>query len=112
MADPGYTATALIVVVTITFALRAVPFAMKGALRGSALLADVGRWMPLGAIAILAAYCLARLHLTDPSRAVPELVGLAVTVTIHLWRHNLVLSLVAGTGACLVLANWILPAMT
>ena len=53
MADPGYTATALIVVVAITFALRAVPFAMKGALRGSALLADVGRWtLPVGAIAI------------------------------------------------------------
>lgn len=48
-------ATALGVAVAITFTLRAVPFAMKGALRGSALLADVGRWMPLGAISILAA---------------------------------------------------------
>ncbi len=112
VADPGYTALALTVAVAITFTLRAIPFAMKSALRDSALLADVGRWMPLGAISILAVYCLAGLHLTDPGRAVPQLAGLAVTVAVHLWRRNLVLSLVTGTTVSLLLANWIVPALS
>ena len=34
----------------------------------SALLAAIGRWMPLGAITILAAYCLTTINVTTPPR--------------------------------------------
>jgi branched-subunit amino acid transport protein AzlD len=112
MADTGYVAGALAVAVAITFALRAVPFTMNNALRRSALVTYVGRRMPLGAITILAAYSLTRLPLTTPGRAAPELIGLAVTMAVHRWRRNMVLSLVAGTGVCLLLANWIVPALS
>ena len=54
MADGTYIATALAVAVAITFALRAAPFALKAALRDSRLVTDIGRWMPLGAVSILA----------------------------------------------------------
>ncbi|WP_432890148.1 branched-chain amino acid transporter permease [Kribbella sp. CA-245084] len=110
MPDPTYIATALAVAVTITVALRALPFAMKSALNESALLADIGRWMPLGAITILAIYCLAGIDLTTPSHGVPEIAGVAATIAIHLWRRNAVLSIVTGTAACLVLTNLALPA--
>ena len=72
MPDPTYIATALTVAVTITVALRALPFALKNAVAGSALLADVGRWMPLGAITVLAVYCLAQIALTTPTLACPN----------------------------------------
>lgn len=101
--DLGYIVTALTVAVTITFSLRAIPFGVKTALRRSALLADIGRWMPLGAISILAVYALTTIDTASPTHGVPELCGVGVTVPIHLWRHNLVLSLVAGTAACLVM---------
>ena len=32
--------------------------------------------------------------------------GVAVTVVTHLWRRNVVLSIVAGTVACMVLTSW------
>jgi branched-subunit amino acid transport protein AzlD len=107
--DFSYIATALAVAVAITVTLRAVPFVMKNALKDSALLADVGRWMPLGAITILAIYCLAAIDTTQPLHGIPELTGVAVTVATHIWRHNAVLSILAGTTACLVMANYILP---
>ena len=47
MPDLVYLATALAVAVAITVALRAVPFAVKHTLGCSALLTDIGRWMPL-----------------------------------------------------------------
>lgn len=109
MPDASYVATALAVTVAITVALRAAPFAVRTALGGSALLADVGRWMPLGAVTVLAAYCLTGIDLTAADHGLPELVGVAVTAGAHLWRRNVVLSVVAGTAACVLLANGVLP---
>ena len=108
MPDPAYVATALAVAVAITVTLRALPFAVKNLVAGSALLADVNRWMPLGAITVLAVYCLAQIDLTAPDRGVPELAGVAVTVAVHLWRRNVVLSILAGTLTCVALANGVL----
>jgi len=110
LRDPGYVALALAVAVAITVTLRAVPFGMKRALKDSALLADVGRWMPLGAITILAVYCLSRIDVTTAPYGMPELIGVAVTVAVHLWRRNAVLSILAGTTVYLVMTNCLVPA--
>jgi branched-subunit amino acid transport protein AzlD len=67
--------------------------------------------MPLGAVLILAGYCVSAIDVSSPTYGIPELVGVGVTVAVHHWRHNIVLSLVAGTAACLVLTNWVLPAV-
>ena len=83
MPDATYLTSALAVAVGITVTLRAVPFALKNAMAGSALLADIGRWMPLGAITVLAVYCLAQIDLAAPTRGLPELAGVAVTVAAH-----------------------------
>jgi branched-subunit amino acid transport protein AzlD len=103
----SYVATALAAAVAITIGLRALPFVVKNVVAGSAMLADIGRWMPVGAITVLAVYCLAQIDLTAPTRGLPELVGVAVTVAVHRWRRNVVLSIVAGTTACMILTNWV-----
>lgn len=107
--NPGYVAAALAVAVAITVSLRTSSFVLKGALRDSPLLADLGRWMPLGAITILAIYCLSSINLSGPTHGIPELAGVAVTLAVHLWRHNLVLTLTVGAAVCLALSNGLLP---
>ncbi|MFH5824768.1 branched-chain amino acid transporter permease [Georgenia sp. AZ-5] len=107
MPDPAYVTTALAVAVAITVTLRALPFAAKRALSDSPLLANFGRWMPLGAVAILAIYCLSAIEVTNPAAAAGPLAGTAVTIALHLWRRNAVLSIVAGTTACLLVTNWV-----
>ena len=110
MADGTYIATALAVAVAITFALRAAPFALKAALRDSRLVTDIGQWNPSWArSALLALYCLSSIDVSGAGHGIPELTGVAVTVATHWWRRNAVLSIVLGTAACIVLANWILP---
>ena len=105
MPELPHVATVLAVAVAITVALRATPFVVRGALRESALLHDFGRWMPLGAVAILAVYCLASIDVTSPTHDLSRVAGVLVTVAVHLWRRNAVLSIVAGTAVCLLLAN-------
>jgi len=100
-------AAALAVAVAVTIALPAAPFALKGAIEHSALPTDVGRWMPLGAITILAVYCLAGIELSAPARGAPEVAGVLATVAVHGWRRNVVLSVVAGTAVCLALTRWL-----
>ena len=107
MPDATYLASALAVAVAITVALRAAPFALKNAMAGSALVADIGRWMPLGAITVLAVYCLAQIDPTTPTRGLPDLAGIVVTVAAHRWRRNVVLSILAGTATCMILTNWV-----
>jgi branched-subunit amino acid transport protein AzlD len=107
--DAGYIAAALAIAVVITVSLRAIPFGLRALLRESALVDNLGRWMPLGAVAILAVYCLAGIGASGvPGEAVGELSGVAVTVGTHLWRRNAVLSIALGAVVCLVIAN-VLP---
>ncbi|MDQ3824611.1 MAG: AzlD domain-containing protein [Actinomycetota bacterium] len=108
MPEGTYIAAALAVAVAIT--LRAIPFAMNNAMQRSSLLDDIGRWMPLGAITILAIYCLSAIDTTKPPHGIPELAGVAVTVATHQWRHNAILSIITGTTACLLTTNWFMPA--
>lgn len=58
-----------------------------------------------GAIAILACYCLTRIDYLSANHGLPEIVGVVITVGVHLWRRNAVLSILTGTIACLVLTN-------
>lgn len=105
MPDFTYIAAALAVAVAITVSLRAAPFLVKNVLNESPLLTDLGRWMPLGAIAILACYCLTTIDYLGPDHGLPQLIGVAVTIAVHVWRRNAVLSILAGTVVCVVLVN-------
>lgn len=105
MPEPGYVVGALAAAVAVTVALRALPFVAKAAVKDSPLLADLGRWMPLGAVTVLAVYGLTRIDLHGADRGAGGLLGLAVTVAVHLWRRSLLLSIVAGTVVCVVVSS-------
>ena len=103
----GYILAAILVAAVITFLLRLLPFGLKKALAGSELLDALSHWIPLGAVALLAIYAVAKIDYSTFATAAPYLAGLVVTVGVHLWRKNMVLSMVAGTVTCVVLANWV-----
>jgi branched-subunit amino acid transport protein AzlD len=104
-----YLAAALAAAVAVTVALRAIPFAVKNALRESALIADVDRWMPLGVMTILAVYALGSIDVVNWPNGIPEFAGVVVTVALHTWRHNAALSILGGTLVCIALANMLPP---
>ena len=107
MPNTGYILTAILLAAGITFALRLIPFGIKSALKGNALVGNLSHWVPMGAIICLGFYVIASIDYSSVQTAAPYLAGVVVTAGLHLWRKNLALSLVAGTAVCVVLSNWV-----
>ncbi|MFD4633332.1 branched-chain amino acid transporter permease [Streptomyces sp. NPDC058284] len=104
MSDTGYAVTAVLVSAAVTWTLRALPFAVLAPLRASATVQYLSTRMPAGVMVILVVYCLRDLPVTE-SRAAAPLAALAVTVGVHLWRRNALLSILAGTTVHVALAS-------
>jgi branched-subunit amino acid transport protein AzlD len=105
MPDTGYLVAAVATAVAVTWALRALPFAALAPLRTSPLVAYLKTAMPVGVMVILTAYTLRHFSPDVPDRAWPTVLALAVTVALHLWRRNVLLSIVGGTAVHVALAS-------
>ncbi|MCU1684539.1 MAG: putative branched-chain amino acid permease [Amycolatopsis sp.] len=105
MPSNGYVAAAVVLVASITFALRALPFALLGPLRSSRLAAFLARHMPAGIMVILVVYLLRPVTVFRAPYGIPEALGLTVTIGLHLWRRSGVLSILGGTACYVVLVN-------
>ena len=58
---------------------------------------------------VLVAYCLRSVDLSAPPYGAATWVSLLVTVGLHVWRRNTVLSVVAGTVCYMVLIRTVFP---
>ncbi|MBM7365713.1 branched-chain amino acid transporter permease [Gordonia hydrophobica] len=105
MTDPRYILVAVLISASITWGLRALPFAMLAPLRDSRLLAYLGDRMPAGIMFILAAYTLRETEPTVPASAGPAVLALVVTVGLQLWRGSMTLSIFAGTALYVAMAS-------
>ncbi|NEW40989.1 branched-chain amino acid transporter AzlD [Nocardia cyriacigeorgica] len=105
MPDTGYLLAVLAIVFSITFALRAVPFAVLKPLRRSHLVRTLAVWMPGGILAILAATSL-HTSIDDDGAALYALIAVAATAAVHLgFGRRTLLSVGIGTGVYVVLLN-------
>jgi branched-subunit amino acid transport protein AzlD len=103
--DPRYLIAAVAISATVTWALRALPFAALTPLRASKTVHYLNTRMPIGVMVILLVYALRNLPLNNPPHALAPLIALAVTVGLHLWRHNALLSILGGTAVNVILAS-------
>ncbi|NLD14699.1 MAG: branched-chain amino acid ABC transporter [Gammaproteobacteria bacterium] len=110
MPDTSYILLAAALAASITLLLRSLPFVLKNAIKDSPLLHALNGWMPLGIMVILMVYCLSMIRPGNGPLATAQLVASVVTLLLHYWRRNLFLSVLAGTGTCVLLANGVLPA--
>ncbi|MGW2768336.1 branched-chain amino acid transporter permease [Streptomyces sp. NPDC001275] len=101
MPDARYLLLTVAVSAAVTWALRALPFTVLASLRASSTVQYLGARMPAGVMVILFVFCLRDLPLTQSRAAAP----LAVTVGLHLWRRNALLSILDGTVVSVALAS-------
>jgi branched-subunit amino acid transport protein AzlD len=97
VADPGHTAAMVGVSAAITWALRALPFAVLAPMRRSAVVRYLSLHMPVGIMLMLAIYTLRDAPRADAGHLWATVAALAVTAGLHLWRRNALLSIVGGT---------------
>jgi branched-subunit amino acid transport protein AzlD len=84
---------------------RAAPFAVLPPMRESAVVAHLGRHVPLGVMVVLAVHTLRDVPTDSAVAALPFVVAVAVTVGLHLWRRNALVSILAGTAVHVALAT-------
>jgi branched-subunit amino acid transport protein AzlD len=97
MADNSHIVAMVLVSAAITWVLRALPFAVLAPMRRSAVVRYLSLHMPLGIMVILAFYTVRNVPAAGALPGWSAVAALAVTVGLHLWRRNVLLSIVAGT---------------
>jgi branched-subunit amino acid transport protein AzlD len=95
--DTTYLAATVAIAATITFALRAAPFAAINRLRSAPVVTYLGRHLPPGIMIILVAYLLRGTQLTHPPFGAVQLIPVAVTAATYTWKRRMLLSMGAGT---------------
>lgn len=105
MNDPSvFLGIAVISLVTIL--LRALPFLVFSSKEKTpAMVTYLGKVLPYAIMGMLVVYCLKGVDLLGESHGLPELIAVAVTAALHLWRRNTLLSIGAGTAVYMVLVQ-------
>ena len=62
----------------------------------------LGRVLPAAIFGMLIVYCLKGVRLSAGSHGIPEAIAIGVTVALHKWKHQTLVSIAAGT-LCYVL---------
>ena len=62
----------------------------------------LGKVLPAAMMGLLVVYCLKGVSLTAGSHGIPEVIAIGVTVALHKWKHQTLVSIAGGT-LCYVL---------
>lgn len=103
-----YLLISIVIMAAVTALLRGLPFILFGKNRKApAFITRLGTLLPYAVIAMLVVYCLKDISFTAAGSFVPELIAIAVVVGLHLWKHNTILSIVAGTVCYMLLVQMV-----
>ena len=65
----------------------------------------LGKALPSAIFGMLVVYCLKNVDVLSGSHGIPELIAIAVTVGLHLWRRQMLLSIAGGTLCYMLLVQ-------
>lgn len=88
--------TLIAVMASVTMLLRFLPFILfvKGTPKAVLYLGEV---LPRAIMAMLVVYCLKGVSLIAAPHGIPEAAAVLLVVVLHKWKHNTLLSILAGT---------------
>ena len=81
----------------VTSLLRFLPF-IAFSKKTPKFILYLGRVLPYSVMMMLAVYCLRNINFFSGSRGVPEILASLLVILLQIWRHNTLLSIIAGTG--------------
>ncbi len=67
----------------------------------------LGKLLPAAVFGLLVVYCLRNVSLLQGSHGLPELIAILVTVGLHLWRRQMLLSIAGGTVCYMLLLHFV-----
>ena len=91
-----------------TVLMRLLPFAVFSSDKETPeYIRYLGTALPSAIFAMLVVYCLKDVDLLRGSHGLPELLAVAVTVSLHLWKRKTLLSIAVGTLAYMLLLHFV-----
>ena len=67
----------------------------------------LGDYLPPAIFGMLVVYCLKNVNILTNSYGLPEAIAIAVTVGLHLWKRQMLLSIAAGTVCYMLLVQFV-----
>ena len=94
----GTTLAMILVAAVCTFATRVAPFLLfNGKKPIPPIVRYLGEALPPAVIALLVVYCVESVNWLAAPHGAPELLCIAVTALLHVWKRNNLLSIGVGT---------------
>ena len=96
------------VVAGVTALIRFLPFVVFGGGRSTPrFIVYLAGVLPCAIMAMLVVYCLRHVSLLQGSHGLPELIAILLTVGLHLWKRQMLLSIAGGTVCYMLLIQFI-----
>lgn len=65
----------------------------------------LGKVLPGAVFSMLVIYCLRNVSLLQGSHGIPEIIAIAVTAVLHLWKRQMLISIAGGTVCYMLLVQ-------
>ena len=95
----GHSIAIVLVAGAVTYLLRSLPEGKEP----PAWVTRFTRLLPPAVMGMLIIYCIREIHITQAPHGLPELIAVAVTAAVHLWKKNTLFSIILGTACYMVL---------
>lgn len=67
----------------------------------------LGKVLPAAALGLLVIYCFKNVNFFGGTHGFPELIAVAVVVVLHIWKRQMLLSVMGGTIAYMLLIQFV-----
>lgn len=89
-----------------TMLTRFLPFILFSSKRPTPkFITYLGKALPAAIFGLLIVYCLKNVNILAFNFGIPELIAILVTVALHLWRRQMLLSIAGGTVVYMLLVQ-------
>ncbi len=88
----------IMIMAVVTFGLRVAPFLLfPEGKRVPPIITRLGTVLPCAVMGMLIVYCVKHVSIITWPHGIPETIGIVCVVGLHLWKRNVLLSILGGT---------------
>ena len=103
-----HSALMIAVMALVTAGLRFLPFWIFGENRTTPpLISYLGQVLPFAIMGMLVVYCLKNVQFFSGSHGLPEIISIAFTTIVNLWKRQILLSIAGGTVVYMLLVQMV-----
>ena len=106
MSNNTYVIVAIVIMASVTFLLRVLPFLIFRDRKTPAYVEFLGKYLPYAIMGMLVVYCLKNVSFVSAPFGIPELIAVILVAVLHIWKRNTLLSIISGTVCYMLLIHF------